>query len=495
MKKEELILADKRFCRKLTLREMYVESEGWKKVEEIRKSLTQNWPKGLWNFYDMIEIRYQCIKILLQKDANDSLEDIHRELIIAYRFRQMGEMIPMSLVHFTLIYATLSLLKKRPPHVNKLLRGIKFMLFHYKVNDLDEDFKVHMVNTYLDNHNETLKHMRFCELCSEINKVLNYIDTYIKQWRKAGLMITLKPELGTPQKLNINKDTWLNVTKEFNEACICDILSLWKDYTERLVVFRKIKETFDYLYKTKKTNHETAESKKKFLNDLSHILRGTRKGIRFVGQLQNENNRLNEENKRLKANVKQAREEGFNMGKQTTINKFIEHAEKPLKSDSIKEAILEQEYLKEDLLQEDLERVKNLRINGISTKNFTTPQNKKLSPAEGKVKEAILTLLTITDEEGNRIFTEKGQWYAVYKVLSENHGYPSNKRAFCDIMTNWGMNEVSPACKYNSVRKVPNQIPNAIHKVSLWPNYLDKVDDKFKKQIIVAIELTNLLED
>ena len=495
MKKEELILADKGFCCKLTLQEMYAESEGWRKVEEVRKVLTKSWAKGLWNFYDMTEIRYQCIHILLRRDSEKSLEDIHGNLIIAYWFRQMGAMIPMTFVRFTLIYVTLSLLKRRPPHVNQLLRDVKYMLFHYKVNGLKEEFVVHMEHTRLDNQDETIKNMTFSELCSEFNKFLNNIDTYIRRWRKIGLMITLKPELETPQKLNINDDTWLDVTNEFNEARICDILSLWKDNTERSVVFRKIKKAFDYLYKTRKPKHEIVEIRKMFLTELHHILKGTSKGIRFIGQLQGENNRLNEENKQLSTDVEQAREDGFKMGKRTVTEKFIEHAEKPLKSDSIKEAILEQEDLKESLLPEYLDRVKKLKIKGITTNTITTSLNINLSASENKVKDAIFTLLTITDENGNRIFADKGQWYAVYKVLTEHHGYPSNKREFCDIMTNWGMNEVSPACSYNSVRKIPNQVANAALKVNLWPNYLDKADDKFKKQIIVAIELMNLLED
>lgn len=495
MNKEELLLADKGFCRELTLQEMYDESEGWRKVEEVRKVLTKSWAKGLWNFYDMTEIRYKCIHILLQKDSEMSLEDIHRNLIIAYRFRQMGAMIPMTFVRFTLIYVTLNLLKRRPPHVNHLLCGIKYMLFHYKMNDLKEDFVVHMEHTHLDNQDETLKNMTFSEMCSEINKFLNNIDTYIRRWRKAGFLITLKPQLETPQNININEDTWLRITKEFNEARICDILSLWKDNAERLVVFRKIKEAFDYLYKTRKPKHEIVENRKMFLTELNHILKGTSKGIRFIGQLQGENNRLNEENKQLSTDIEQVREDAFKMGKRTVTEKFIEHAEKPLKSDSIKEAILEQDDLKESLLPEYLDRVKNLKIKGITTNTIITFQNIKLSASENKVKETILTLLTITDEEGNRIFTDKGQWYAIYKVLTEHHGYPSNKREFCDIMINWGMNEVSPACSYHSVRKIPNQVANAALKVNLWPNYLDKAEEKFKKQIVVAIAFMNLLED
>ena len=117
-----------------------------------------------------------------------------------------------------------------------------------------------------------------------------------------------------------------------------------------------------------------------------------------------------------------------------------------------------------------------------------------LHASEEETKEVILALLEATDEEGHRIFTEKSQWYAVYKVLSECHGYPSNIREFCDIMKNWRMDEVSPACTYNSVRRIPSDIPKSTTRVALWNNYKNKADEKFKKQIIVANQLMEMLE-
>ena len=114
--------------------------------------------------------------------------------------------------------------------------------------------------------------------------------------------------------------------------------------------------------------------------------------------------------------------------------------------------------------------------------------------SEEEIKEAILALLEATDEDSHRIFIEKGQWYAVYKVLSECHGYPTNIREFCDIMKNWGMDKMAPACTYNSVRKIPSDIPRSTTKVALWNNYKDKADEKFKKQISVANKLMEMLE-
>lgn len=126
--------------------------------------------------------------------------------------------------------------------------------------------------------------------------------------------------------------------------------------------------------------------------------------------------------------------------------------------------------------------------------HFITSPAQTMNASEAKVKDTLLTLLDATDEEGNRIFTEKGQWYAVYKVLSECYGYPSKISEFCEIMTNWGMDKVIPACSYESVKKIPTHITATSNKVILWHNLKDKADPKFMKQIIVAMKLMELLE-
>jgi hypothetical protein len=126
--------------------------------------------------------------------------------------------------------------------------------------------------------------------------------------------------------------------------------------------------------------------------------------------------------------------------------------------------------------------------------HFITSPAQTMNASEAKVKDTLLTLLDATDEEGNRIFTEKGQWYAVYKVLSECYGYPSKISEFCEIMTNWGMDKVTPACSYESVKKIPTNITATSNKVILWHNLKDKAEPKFMKQIIVAMKLMELLE-
>lgn len=137
----------------------------------------------------------------------------------------------------------------------------------------------------------------------------------------------------------------------------------------------------------------------------------------------------------------------------------------------------------------------DIHDNGTVNNYFTTSSEDKLMNAsEEKMKKTLLALLDATDEGGKRIFTEKGQWYAVYKVLSECHGYPTKISEFCDIMTNWGMDKVTPACSYESVKKIPIHITPTSNKVILWHNLMDKAEPKFKKQILVAMKLMELLE-
>lgn len=133
--------------------------------------------------------------------------------------------------------------------------------------------------------------------------------------------------------------------------------------------------------------------------------------------------------------------------------------------------------------------------NGTINNNIVkSSENGQMNAAEEKVKQAILNLLEATDENENKIFTEKGQWYAIYKVLSKYHGYPRKISEFCDIMVNWGMDKVTPACSYESVKKVPTNVPEVTNDIMIWHNLQTKAKPKFKKQISVAMKLTELLE-
>ena len=87
----------------------------------------------------------------------------------------------------------------------------------------------------------------------------------------------------------------------------------------------------------------------------------------------------------------------------------------------------------------------DIHDNGTVNNYFSTSSEDKLmNTSEEKMKKTLLALLDATDEEGKRIFTEKGQWYAVYKVLSECYGYPTKISEFCEIIKNWGWPKCLP---------------------------------------------------
>ena len=111
-----------------------------------------------------------------------------------------------------------------------------------------------------------------------------------------------------------------------------------------------------------------------------------------------------------------------------------------------------------------------------------------------EVIDAIDALLEATDAEGRPVFTEKGQWYAVYRVLSEQMGYPKEMRDFCNAMIDLGMDKVCPAISYESIKKIPQNVHLPSSKAALWGTYLARADEKMRKQIVVAIELMKRLE-
>lgn len=110
-----------------------------------------------------------------------------------------------------------------------------------------------------------------------------------------------------------------------------------------------------------------------------------------------------------------------------------------------------------------------------------------------EVINALVTLRKTTDKEGGYIFKEKGQWYAVYRVMSEYLGYPKDMRIFCNVMIDMGMCEVQPIVSYECMRKVPLNVHLPPGKVALWSSYLTRADEKARKQIVVAEELIRIL--
>ena len=104
-------------------------------------------------------------------------------------------------------------------------------------------------------------------------------------------------------------------------------------------------------------------------------------------------------------------------------------------------------------------------------------------------------LLSAIGESGTKLFTQNNQWYAVFRVLSEQYDYPANMKEFCRVMTDMGMGEVAPPCRYDSIKKVPAEMTQLACKTTLWHSYRNKATTQAKKQIEVALKLIELLAE
>ena len=138
----------------------------------------------------------------------------------------------------------------------------------------------------------------------------------------------------------------------------------------------------------------------------------------------------------------------------------------------------------------------DIHDNGVVENHYHISSESKspsLTISDTKIKEALEVLLSATDEDGHKLLVQNNQWYAVFRVLSEYCEYPSTMKDFCRVMTDMGMDEVNPPCKYDSIKKVPTEITQLACKVNLWHSYRNKSTAQAKKQIEVALKLMDIL--
>ena len=120
-----------------------------------------------------------------------------------------------------------------------------------------------------------------------------------------------------------------------------------------------------------------------------------------------------------------------------------------------------------------------------------SPPAQPVTPSEQRMKEALQQLLAATDKDGKRVFTQQYQWYAVWKVLQE-YQYPNNFQAFADTMFEL-LGTTDPPCKYESIRKIGNDVHGAANSLVHWKACRGKASGQFKNLIEVALMLQELL--
>ena len=116
---------------------------------------------------------------------------------------------------------------------------------------------------------------------------------------------------------------------------------------------------------------------------------------------------------------------------------------------------------------------------------FNNGETKKLPPSQQKVKEAIETL----SKEG--VLTQQNQWWAIFRVLSDMHGYDKNKQTFSVTMENMGI-ETKVKCDYNKWRNTV--CPHLSASVETWKLKAEMLSEPEKRQLLVANRLIELLQ-
>lgn len=86
------------------------------------------------------------------------------------------------------------------------------------------------------------------------------------------------------------------------------------------------------------------------------------------------------------------------------------------------------------------------------------------TPTEQQVKKAVESI----DAEGT--LTEDRQWFAIYKVLTQYCGYPTNMSLFCKNIAALQMTPLNHPCVYDNWRRVGHSVPHLPQNVDLWPN-------------------------
>lgn len=123
---------------------------------------------------------------------------------------------------------------------------------------------------------------------------------------------------------------------------------------------------------------------------------------------------------------------------------------------------------------------------------FGGEEKKQKSNTEKDIEVALNEMLELKGENDEYLFSEQGQWYAVYRVLNEVTNYPSSMKDFCRRMKDMGYAECRIKCTYDSVAERQRSLPKLSVKVTLWQDYRN-LSDAYEKQCVIAAFLINRL--
>lgn len=109
----------------------------------------------------------------------------------------------------------------------------------------------------------------------------------------------------------------------------------------------------------------------------------------------------------------------------------------------------------------------------------------KQTLSETKITDTLNELMVARKEDNTLLFTEKSQWFAVYRVLCIYANYPNQMKAFEKKMNNLGFNQENKLT-YESLSHANRDVPLlATTSPETWDSMKDK-NKQYEKQYDVA---------
>lgn len=132
--------------------------------------------------------------------------------------------------------------------------------------------------------------------------------------------------------------------------------------------------------------------------------------------------------------------------------------------------------------------VNNVENGGIGIQIVNNEDKTSLTKSDADIQSGIDELLKAKDDDGNLLFRNKKQWWAVYRVLFHFCNYPSQMTAFVTKMKNMKVANIDTkrCLSYDSLVAAAKDVPKmATCSPSTWDAYKE-INDNYKQQYNVA---------
>lgn len=140
------------------------------------------------------------------------------------------------------------------------------------------------------------------------------------------------------------------------------------------------------------------------------------------------------------------------------------------------------------VLEKNVEyEVNNVENGGIGIQIVNDKEKTPLTVSDKDIKSVVEGLLKEKDKDGEPIFKNKKQWWAVYRVLGDFCNYPSKMTTFVSKMKDLELDNIDAKrmLTYESLAAAPKDVPLMGCIPSNWGTLKDK-SENYMQQYVVA---------